>query len=548
MGFVKRRKLKMVDKILAFGKKILDRFQEWWNKFKPKQKTLIICVGVAALLAIAILVAVLNRKQYIPLVTCESTKEASQIRDLLESNSLDYNISSNGLNFTILKEQESDAQLLLGANNIPTAAYSIDDVLTGSFSTTEADKQKRYRVYLESQMEEDLKSMQAVANASVNLTIPEDNGTLIAQKMETYASVLLEFAEDAEFTEDNASAIARFVATGLGNDTTDNITITDVSGRIWFPIEEDYSAIGKADTMMMLKQEAETLFKQEVRKVLLGTNEFNQIEVASNVAMDFSQKKTVQHDYTPAEGQEQGVLSHEEVYQSNASDNSGGVPGTDSNSETGYDIDNSTNTNTSTYERKSDYLPNEKITETTDATGTIDYNGCSISVAAVKYKIVKQEDVALQGLLDGITWEEYKLANATRTKLDIDSDFISMVSTATGVPSKNVTFVAYEEVQFIDAIEEKVSVKDIMQIVLIIIILALLAFVVIMSLRTKKEVEEEEELMVEDLLQSTQMEELENIELEQKSEARKLIETFVEEHPEAVATLLRNWLDENWGL
>ena len=79
------------------------------------------------------------------------------------------------------------------------------------------------------------------------------------------------------------------------------------------------------------------------------------------------------------------------------------------------------------------------------------------------------------------------------------------------------------------------------------IILALLAFVVIMSLRTKKEVEEEEELMVEDLLQSTQMEELENIELEQKSEARKLIESFVEENPEAVATLLRNWLDEDWG-
>ena len=42
-------------------------------------------------------------------------------------------------------------------------------------------------------------------------------------------------------------------------------------------------------------------------------------------------------------------------------------------------------------------------------------------------------------------------------------------------------------------------------------------------------------------------EELENIELEQKSEARKLIENFVDENPEAVATLLRNWLDEDWG-
>lgn len=537
----------MVDKVLAFGKKILDRLKEWWNKFQPKQKTLIICVAVTIVVALAILVAVLTRKQYVPLVNCESTKEASSIKDLLDGESLDYKVTSNGLNFTILDAQESDAQLLLGANNIPTAAYTIDDVLNGSFSTTEADKQKRYRVYLESQMEEDLESMKAVNAATVQLTIPEDNGTLIAQNLETYASVILELAEGVEFTEENAAAIARFVATGLGNDSTDNITITDVDSHIWFPVEQTYSAIEKADTMMMLKQEAETLFKQEVRKVLLGTNEFNQIEVASNVAMDFSQRETTEHNYTPADGQEQGVLSHEEVYQSNASDNTGGVPGTDSNSETGYDIDTSASTNTSTYERKSDYLPNEKIIKTTDATGTINYSGCSISVAAVKYKIIKENDVRLQGLLDGITWEEYKLANNSRTKLEVDSDLVSMVATATGIPSKNVTFVAYEEVQFIDAVKEEVAVKDIMQIVLIVIILLLLAFVVFMSLRTRKEVEEEEELSVEDLLQSTQQDELENIELEQKSEARKLIETFVEENPEAVAILLRNWLDEDWG-
>jgi flagellar M-ring protein FliF len=149
--------------------------------------------------------------------------------------------------------------------------------------------------------------------------------------------------------------------------------------------------------------------------------------------------------------------------------------------------------------------------------------------------------------LDGISWDEYKLANNERTKLEIDDDFVNMVANATGIPSKNITFVGYEEVQFIDAAEKSVNYKDIIQIILIVIILALLAFVVIMSLRTKKEVEEEEELAVEDLLQSTQVEELESIETEQKSEARKLIENFVDENPEAVATLLRNWLDEDWG-
>ncbi len=209
-------------------------------------------------------------------------------------------------------------------------------------------------------------------------------------------------------------------------------------------------------------------------------------------------------------------------------------------------INESAGTNSSTYERRSDYLPNEEIIKTTAATGTVVYNDSSVSVAAVRYRVVREQDVRLQGFLEGISWEEYKLANNERIKLEVDEDLVSMVANATGIPTRNISLVAYEEVQFIDEIQSTVELKDIVQIVLIVIILTLLAFVVLMSLRTKKEVEEEEELAVEDLLQSN-IDELEGIETEQKSEARKLIENFVEENPEAVATLLRNWLDEDWG-
>ena len=537
----------MVDKVLDFGKKLMERFKEWWNKFQPKQKTLIIGIAAVILLAIAILVAVLTQKKYVSVANCESTKEAAAVRDLLDGENITYNVSTDGLNFEVLENQESDARLLLGANNIPSAAYTIDDVLNGSFSTTEADKQKRYKLFIEAQIEEDVASMKAVKTASCQLTIPDDNGTLIAQNRETYASVLLELNDNTAFDEENAAAVARYIATALGNATTDNVTITDVNGKILFPVEQTYSTIDKADNMMTLNQDAESMIKNEVRQVLFGTNEFNQIEVGANVSMDFSQKEITQHNYsTPDDEHDQGLLAHEEVYQSTANDGLGGVPGTDSNSETDYMINESTGTNSSTYERRSDYLPNEEIIKTTAAAGTIVYNDSSVSVAAVRYRVVREEDVRLQGLLDGISWEEYKLANNERVKLDIDEDLVSMVANATGIPTRNVSLVAYEEVQFIDTIQSSVELKDIVQIVLIVIILTLLAFVVIMSLRTKREVEEEEELAVEDLLQSN-LDELEGIETEQKSEARKLIENFVEENPEAVATLLRNWLDEDWG-
>lgn len=295
------------------------------------------------LLAIAILVAVLTRKQYVTIANCESTKEAAAVRDLLDGQGIVYNVSPDGLNFEVVDAQESDARLLLGSNNIPTAGYTIDDVLNGSFSTTEADKQKRYKLFIEGKIEEDITSMTAVKTATCQLTIPDDNGTLIAQNLETYAGVILEINENAAFDEENAAAIARYIATALGNDTTDNVTITDVNGKMWFPVEQTYSTIEKADNMMMLKQEAESLIKNEVRQVLFGTNEFNQIEVAANISMDFSQKKITQHNYsTPDDEHDQGLLAHEEVFQSTANDGIGGVPGTDSNSETDYMINEST--------------------------------------------------------------------------------------------------------------------------------------------------------------------------------------------------------------
>lgn len=161
--------------------------------------------------------------------------------------------------------------------------------------------------------------------------------------------------------------------------------------------------------------------------------------------------------------------------------------------------------------------------------------------------MVREDDVKAQGLLDGVTWEEYKLANEGQTVVDVDQSFYDMVSKATGFPTDNISIVAYSENMFIDSEGLGISAADIMTIVLIVGILALLVFVVLRSMRGEKDSEEPEELAVETLLQSQPEVELENINTEQISETRKMIEKFVDENPEAAASLLRNWLNEDWG-
>ena len=115
-------------------------------------------------------------------------------------------------------------------------------------------------------------------------------------------------------------------------------------------------------------------------------------------------------------------------------------------------------------------------------------------------------------------------------------------------PKESITIVAYEEPLFIDKEGTSVELGDIVQIILIIVILGLLAFVILRGMRTEKVEEVEEELSVESLLQSgpSQTVELDSIEVEEKSETRKVVDKFVDENPEAAAALLRNWLNEDW--
>ena len=526
-------------------KNILNRIKEWWNRFTSKQKTIIVSVGAGLIVLFGILIYLLTRPQYELIASCETAKEASEITDILTSNNIPYNTSTDATQVYVLKSQVSEVNLLLGANEILTKDYSIDDVTAGGFSTTESDKQKRYKYLTKTQIERDLEANESIKSAKVQLSIPDNDGTLIASKEEGFASIVLEL--EKELDDNTAGALARFVATALGNETTENITIIDTNGNLFFAGDDALSSNGNASNQLEVKKQAENLVKQEVKTVLLGTNLYDDIAVAGNLVLDFSTYDNTKHNYTPADGQTQGVLSSEDLYQQDVTGTTGGEPGTASNDDTTYQLQDYSDSSSSTTEESRKYLPNEEVTRQTIPPGLIKYNESSISVSAKRLQVYKEEDVKAQGLLVDMTWEEFKKANEEPIKLEVDEELVGVVSKATGIAEDSIKIMAYEVPVFVDKEGLAVEPADMIQVVLIIVILGVLAFVVLRSMTAKKEEEPEEELSVEEILQSTPESELENIELDDKSEARILIEKFVEENPDAVANLLRNWLQEDWG-
>lgn len=123
--------------------KVLDRILEWWKKFNTKQKTLLISIVAVVLVALAILAAVVSKPKMVTLVTCETTAESGQVKNILDSENISYELSADGLAFKVNEKDYANASIVLGTNDIPTSGTKLSDVFDGGFSSTEADKTKK---------------------------------------------------------------------------------------------------------------------------------------------------------------------------------------------------------------------------------------------------------------------------------------------------------------------------------------------------------------------------------------------------------------------
>lgn len=525
-------------------KEILQKVIDWWNKFTSRQKTIIIGLAASVIFAFAIIIYISSQPQYTALYTCEDASKAAEVESILTGANIKYKPSADGLKFSVETSQYPTAVWALGAAGYGADEYTIQQALNGSISTTASDKEKLTLEAYESKVEKNLTSFSNIKSADVLLHIPEQNGTLIREKQESSAYIKLEL--DGTFTSANAANVARAVATWLGNETTANITILDSESNLLFAGGDDYSTAGIASSMQELQNQGQSMVAYQVKNVLLGTDQFSQVEVACSLDMDYSNYEETAKRYTVEDGREEGYLAHRETFESENENSGSYVPGTDSNDENVYVSPDANNSSSTQKEKLEDFLPNEDIQHKITPAGAINYANSNMSIALIRYREYKEEDVKRQGLLDGITWEEFKLNNAADVKLEVDEDYYQLARNATGIPRENISIVSYESPVFVDKPGLSVDWTNISSIIMLIVILALLGFVVLRSMSSRRQAAQEEELSVETLLQSTAEAELEDIDVETKSETRKMIEKFVDENPDAAASLLRNWLSEDW--
>ncbi|MBR6697342.1 MAG: flagellar M-ring protein FliF [Lachnospiraceae bacterium] len=526
-------------------KDILNRLKEFWNKYTSKQKTAVISILLVAIAAIGLLAWVFSQPNWVELVVCEDATQVKQVQEILTGNSIAYEISNDARTVNVEKEKLTEAKILIGSSNIKASGYSLDDALDVGFSGTEADKTKRYKLYLEEKLSEDLIAIDGIKDARVTIDIPESSSVIIATQEEKSVGVVLILEKD--IGDDTAESIAQFIKTAVGNKNTEKVTIISNTGALLYSGINSGDNIGSVVNQQKYTAAIVNTMVNSLKNMLISMPMYDDADIDAKLHVDYDSVTEIAKQY---ESQEEPVYSQtvEEYYKSEGAA-TGGIPGTDSNDdETDYLISNGSGGYVEQSVKKYNFLPNELVRTTIKTPGEVIYDDSSISIVLHDNVVYDYEAVKAQGLLKDISWDEFKEQHSNWEQLEVSAELLKLVAYGTGIDEDSIQIIAYRVPYFYEPTESGRDASFYVQLVIVIIIVLLLAFVVIRSARPVEVSESEPELSVEQMLASTRekQEGVDDINLQDKSDVRKAIEKFVDENPEAVALLLRNWIDEGW--
>ena len=532
----------MQEKIKQIPRQIVD----FWNRFTKKQKMLICSVVAMILLTLIILWVVMSQTKYTLLSRFETTKETAEVQELLDKEGIEYRLSDDGLSIEVDSKKVANARLILGKNGILANGWEYSDAFSGGFSTTETEKDRMYILAFRTDLANSIKTMDGIRDAQVQITLPEESNTIYEKDKHASASVLVTTTK--ELSEESVLGIATFVACALGESNNDNVRIVDQKGMVLFAGDVDGSYSSGVGSSYDYKKKIIAQTKMDLTNLLLKSGVFDDAEVAPNLVINQDDVKTTDTQYSTPEGKDQGPYKNQYVYNAEGGSGTGGVPGTDSNDGvTDYDIPTGGSSSGTVNIQKYEHAVNEKTTVTVQAKGSIVPEQSSVAVVLTKYKKYNEADLKKQGKLKKKTFAEFMEENSEKTPITVEEDVYTAVSMATGISRDDISIVAYEVPVFTEDEGSSFTLTNWLQIILFILIAGLLIFVVFMGMKPVDVIELEPELSVEALLATTKENQtLDDIEFSEKSETRQQIEKFVDENPEAVALLLRNWFNEDW--
>ncbi len=517
-------------------KKMTDKINEFWSGLGKKQKIKLAVLFLIVLLSVILLVYFINRPTYVLLFNGLSPADAGKVTQALDNEyKVPYKLENDGTSIYVPEEDKDKLRIELASTDLLDDGFSINDAFTGSMSTTDMERNKKYYYFLQNEIASAIKTIDGIKDATVLITTAEDTPMVLnVDEKPATAAVKVDLTSGSQLSQNQVNGIVQFVSKSVSGLKPENVTVMDSNGELLLPAD---SAIGGADTQMKLKREVEETLKRNLEIMLDKIYGSGNVIVSVSAPLNFDYYKSDKTSYDPNSNEmgdiineKSAIRSYQKLEQNTAGTQNGGAAGTNTNVTPTYPTVNNNNSSSSGNTNTTiNYELNEIKEEFVKAQGQIDTDAITVSVAINSAKLSNSDLNNIKGLVK----------NAVGLTGDIEQ----------------ITVVGQE---FADLHQDKQPVsKNSTPFYLIMALIAAITVGGVILLRRHfiKRKEAESESIVEPVIgavvEPVPTPDRPNVPIEDikvkenENEPKKQIERLIKQKPEMVAQLVRTWLNED---
>ncbi len=400
----------------------VGKLPEKWKSSSKTQKLITIMILSSIVLAI-ILTAILNAPRYQLLLIARDEKDAGAIINQLETLGITYKVEAGNKILIPTTYNVYEVRMRLASSGTLSGSTRGFEILDqNTLGATSFDKQVKYQIALQGELERTISTINGVESARVVLTLPKYTYYVRGEMNEPRASVMVSIRPGVTLSKEQVMGIISLVQGAVEGLKPENIKVISQNGIVLSDQLNLDQSTALASTKLELKMNLENYYKKKIQNALENVFGMGRVEVIPDVKLNWEKIEKKITTYA-APNKKEGLVRSKETLSELSTTKTGaeGPVGTESNiPPTTYESPESTGQ--TTYQKSQEvvnYELNETIENIIDnKEGEIENITISVIVDASSTVIdkvgIEQAKAYVQDIID----KSIK-ANSTSTENDL---------------------------------------------------------------------------------------------------------------------------------
>lgn len=307
---------------MGFFSQFFKQFGSFWNKIGFNQKIIIVFMFFVFVGIIWFTTMLAKRPDYALLYSNISESDSAQIVNKLRDAKVPYMLKDNGKSVYVPSEKVYDMRIAMANDGLPQGSgmgYELFD--KANFGMTDFVQRLNYTRALQGELSRTISQLNEIESARVQIVMPEEK-LFNSGEQKTSASIFLKL-KTGSLSSSQINGIVNLVASSVENLSPDNITVIDSLGNLLSSSFSDSGSLSKSKSQIELQETVERRLSQKVQTMLEGVLGPESAIVRVSALLNYEEIEKTQELYDP----EGAVVRTETISSESQEGSSGGISG-----------------------------------------------------------------------------------------------------------------------------------------------------------------------------------------------------------------------------